>query len=550
MKKYIPILFLLILSLYVQSFAQYLNTGVHEVFNYENYTLKSRLVTVPEPVDKNNHTAEFESNPFLNSYASNLRWNFLDAAAISYHSAMAGNGLYAIVAWDLNSKRNSLYGNANSTPLWEYTVSSQTGNSYVAISDTAGSVAVGAYQNIWIFSRQNNTPFFTYNLSSLPDTGTAGPLDITSNGNYLIACASRSDTSSVLAFSKDSNVPLWKYRVPTAIQGIKLSGNDSLVIVNTYSAFWVFRTYTGQMIYQGTIQYGTQTKQGINGDGSILGIIDYRGWLRVFQWNGTTYNMLWQSQEVPGTYYNWLTAVDVSYYGQYVAVGTLNFLTGNTYDGKIKYYKVSSGSTPLWQNGGLGDEVNAVAFSKNSKVLIAAAWGDMDNAKNDFFAFFVSDQITPPIFSYNSPGSLFDCSISDGGTSVITGGKKVHARTFGSGGELYNIFIDTLVVGINPVKEKPVSFKLGQNYPNPFNPTTTIKYEIPLSFPDISTGNPNVVLKIYDLLGKEIAVLVNQKQEPGAYEVTFDAGKLASGVYYYKLQAGDFVDVKSMVYLK
>ena len=84
----------------------------------------------------------------------------------------------------------------------------------------------------------------------------------------------------------------------------------------------------------------------------------------------------------------------------------------------------------------------------------------------------------------------------------------------------------------------PQEFVLYQNYPNPFNPSTTIKYEIP-AFLNPSKGGTlrNVSLKIYDLLGKEVAVLVNQKQEPGVYEIDFDAGSLSSGVYLYQLIA-------------
>jgi len=81
-----------------------------------------------------------------------------------------------------------------------------------------------------------------------------------------------------------------------------------------------------------------------------------------------------------------------------------------------------------------------------------------------------------------------------------------------------------------------------QNYPNPFNPATTIKYSIPeLSF---------VILKVYDVLGNEIAILVNEEKPIGNYEVEFDATTLPSGIYFYRLQAGSFVETKKMVLMK
>ncbi len=92
------------------------------------------------------------------------------------------------------------------------------------------------------------------------------------------------------------------------------------------------------------------------------------------------------------------------------------------------------------------------------------------------------------------------------------------------------------------VNEIPGDFSLSQNYPNPFNPTTTIKYQLPeLSF---------VTLRIYDVLGNEITTLVNEEKPVGSYKVEFDANSLSSGIYIYRLQAGNFVETKKMVLMK
>ena len=92
----------------------------------------------------------------------------------------------------------------------------------------------------------------------------------------------------------------------------------------------------------------------------------------------------------------------------------------------------------------------------------------------------------------------------------------------------------------------PEKFELGQNYPNPFNPTTTIEYSIP----NVGASEQNVQLKIYDVLGRKVATLINQKQSPGNYKVKFDASKLNSGVYFYTLRTGDFVSTKKMIIMK
>ncbi len=102
----------------------------------------------------------------------------------------------------------------------------------------------------------------------------------------------------------------------------------------------------------------------------------------------------------------------------------------------------------------------------------------------------------------------------------------------------------------------PKEYALFQNYPNPFNPSTTIKYSIPV---DTRRGvsSTNVSLIIYDILGREVATLVNQKQQPGNYEVVFNASHLASGTYFYRLVSGtstgsatDFSKTKKFVLLK
>jgi hypothetical protein len=109
---------------------------------------------------------------------------------------------------------------------------------------------------------------------------------------------------------------------------------------------------------------------------------------------------------------------------------------------------------------------------------------------------------------------------------------------------------DVIITSVEEDNQLPVEFSLDQNYPNPFNPATTIKYYIPeLSF---------VTLKVHDVLGSEVAILVNEEKAVGYYEIEFNASSLASGIYFYRLQAGDpstgsgqgFVETKKMLLLR
>jgi hypothetical protein len=88
----------------------------------------------------------------------------------------------------------------------------------------------------------------------------------------------------------------------------------------------------------------------------------------------------------------------------------------------------------------------------------------------------------------------------------------------------------------------PGNYSLSQNYPNPFNPVTKIDFSIP--------KNGTVTLKIYDLLGKEVVTLINKEMNSGSYTVNFDASKLSSGTYFYKLTSGNFSETKKMLMIK
>jgi len=110
-------------------------------------------------------------------------------------------------------------------------------------------------------------------------------------------------------------------------------------------------------------------------------------------------------------------------------------------------------------------------------------------------------------------------------------------------------YIDSLSIRIqkgnpNNVKDskRRIDYDLKQNYPNPFNPTTKIKYSVPRT--------SQVQLKIFDILGNEIETLINEKKPAGSYEITFNARSLPSGIYFYQLKAGSFIETKKMILLK
>jgi len=111
-----------------------------------------------------------------------------------------------------------------------------------------------------------------------------------------------------------------------------------------------------------------------------------------------------------------------------------------------------------------------------------------------------------------------------------------------AGNSAWSEELSILVTSLSSEGTIPDEFALLQNYPNPFNPSTKVKYQLP--------SDSNVSLKVYDILGKEVAVLVNEFKPAGFYEVTFDAINLTSGIYFYKIEAGEFKQVNKMILLR
>lgn len=132
---------------------------------------------------------------------------------------------------------------------------------------------------------------------------------------------------------------------------------------------------------------------------------------------------------------------------------------------------------------------------------------------------------------YTATGALSDLAIARSGNRLWAVGA--------TGG----IYMSEGLLSVDPISSNlPERYSLSQNYPNPFNPTSKIRF-------DISKAD-FVTLKVYNTLGQEVTKLVNENLQPGTYEVTFDGAGLNSGIYFYTIKAGDFVETKKMMLVK
>ncbi len=172
------------------------------------------------------------------------------------------------------------------------------------------------------------------------------------------------------------------------------------------------------------------------------------------------------------------------------------------------------------------------------------------NIEPDLSSYEISRKIGDEwnIIGITKDSSFADTSIySISSENHLTTSYRVRAKDIQN---FYSIYSDSQSINtisvhkITSVDEKTgiKEYKLYQNYPNPFNPSTTIKYSIPHS--------AHVILKVYDILGREAAVLVNEQKAAGTYKIDFNASSLASGIYVYKIEAGNYSDVKKFVLLK
>ena len=185
----------------------------------------------------------------------------------------------------------------------------------------------------------------------------------------------------------------------------------------------------------------------------------------------------------------------------------------------------------------------------SQKVMV---WGFEDTlspAKVMVVANFRGIPHTISAVPWLAPGAWYN--LADGSTMQVSGTLIDTMIVPAYTALVYSTIPDTILThaGGSNTEAGPFSFRLGQNYPNPFNPSTRIVFSVPETGGK-SAGVSEVRLAVYDMLGRQVAVLVNGKKEPGMHTVTFDASGLSSGVYFYRLVAGSHVQARKMIYVR
>jgi hypothetical protein len=181
-------------------------------------------------------------------------------------------------------------------------------------------------------------------------------------------------------------------------------------------------------------------------------------------------------------------------------------------------------SLDTWYHLAITYDCQSVKFYENS-VLIGEVLDSLPIQPNEL----------PLEFGRNMPGDpeYFHGSLDDARIYNHSLNETEVQELFYEGGWPTNIETTNLL---------PNEILISQNYPNPFNPTTNISYTLPIT--------SNVVIKVFDILGREVTTLVNKEQLPGNYSVTFDASNYSSGIYFYRFEAGNFIQIKKMILIR
>jgi hypothetical protein len=240
-------------------------------------------------------------------------------------------------------------------------------------------------------------------------------------------------------------------------------------------------------------------------------------------------------------------AIDDS--GNIYVTGQSTDVNGSTPDyATIKYNSLGaeqwvSRYTGIQDNS--GDGANSLAIDNLGNVYVTGTSGSFSGTKADYATIkYNSLGVQQWAERYNGPpGNGSDkaksIALDNLGNVYVTGS----SGGSGTSDDFATIKYSQSPTSIDQIKyDLPEKYSLNQNFPNPFNPSTNISYQLPFS--------GQVALKIYDVLGKEVATLVNEEKPAGSYQVNWNASNLSSGIYFYRLHTGSFVETKKMILLK
>jgi uncharacterized delta-60 repeat protein len=247
----------------------------------------------------------------------------------------------------------------------------------------------------------------------------------------------------------------------------------------------------------------------------------------------------------PGNVVDRATAIVIDGLGSIIVTGqSMGSGTSSDYT-TIKYNLAGFEQWIARYTGMYGDDAaTAIAADGSDNIYVTGRSGGLTSDDDYATVKYNSDGIEKWVARYNGAANAIDnataLAVDNENNVYVTGYSETDFNHY----SIYTTikYVQILTSVEEEKRDIPEDYWLGQNYPNPFNPTTTIRYTLP--------NSQFVTLIIYDLLGREVATLVNEKQTAGRYSVNFDAIQLSSGLYFYKITAGSFSKVRKMMLIR
>lgn len=446
------------------------------------------------------------------------------------------------------------------------------GNVYV----TGGSKGIGTdfdFATIKYDSSGNEQWVVRYNAPAF-DSDIASDISVDTDGNVYVSGSSLNSNSTYdIATIKYNNLGQlqWVKRYNGSAdgndlaQGLEIDLSDNVFVVGTSDS-------TGSLYDYVTIKYNpsgnvewTKRYNGSANDGDIASSmsLDNSGNVYVTGWSfGNTTNsdyatVKYNSSGVEQWAARWDDPASSYDYANDIAVDE----DGNVYVTGISQGMGTDNDYTTVKYNSMGEQQWAVPYNGQSNGSDIASHITLDHLGDIYVTGYSNNNIEYSTIKYNKQGVQqwevnFDyLNYQDSPTDLLvdnSGNVVVAGYSSKAGEEWIWSIVKYNQPGFIPLDVKdeitpPSEFVLYQNYPNPFNPTTKIRYTIPT----VGTLLMKFVqLKIYDVLGNEVAKLVDEEKPAGSHEVNFDAKSLSSGVYYYRLKAGEFVQTKKLILMK
>ncbi|MBN1151295.1 hypothetical protein JXA84_08770 [candidate division WOR-3 bacterium] len=525
-----------------RTFLQITRDGVEYVSRQEN-----------SPTADNNCIA-------LRNPSSGVLWSYSVASGLTGKTTAIGNGASQVFAGTYYGGAKMFTGTGGSgTPVWETTQPAVGTNQYWRYWSSGAAASVNSdiffclsswevwddmktpgstaddtliSENIQIdkFSHSSATPLWTFDTlnhfiqGSIDDPG---KYDLTDDGSMLAIAGTIGGHLAVMFFSDTSPVPVMIYENPSVAYSprqIRLTSDGSKCIFSCGAVLYRIDVLTGAL--EATHNLGASTDCfGVSGDGSIVSYGFTSAYIA--QWNGVSYSVI-HSFPVSG-YYAGASAISEN--GNYVYFGFYK----NTYlSNRIYCYDVSLSSLVMTYDyptgsGSNQDVVSWMECSGDGMRLIVGSWGCQTGGGDEIEVFDISNP-TAPVFSINTPGSVFDVTITPDGHYISGTGKHVHANTMGSGIDLYFAEVDLL-----SVEEQP---RLPNN-PIVSDPTLIRLHDGSVRFSFRLASPTEVTIDLYGVNGGKISNVVNSRLEAGEHSFVLDQD-ISHGVYFLKLSAEEF----------